>query len=399
MTRIVLASPDLAFETWVREAFEGRLNGDLRQYTDEPESYGSVADVATDLTAGGPDIVAFGPDVPLDTALGVARHLDRSNPEVTVILVTKPTGKLWEQAMKAGVDVVLTPDALADEVRDEFERALEAAERRRANVTAEADDPSRGHRVIVVISPKGGAGKSVVSSNLAVGLAQAAPGKVAIVDLDLQFGDVAGSLQLIPDHTMADVAQLNGHLDLTSLKVYLTPHAGSLYALCAPDSPVDGEQISVDLIGKVLGLLSEEFRFVVVDTSGGISEHTLAALEVATDFVFVGAMDVPSVRSLRKEVEALDALGMTQQKRHFVLNRSDTRVGLDRGDVEATIGLSVDVAIPSSRAIPVSFNQGQPIVSADPRSPVARELMKLVARFAEVPAAAAAGGLFRRRTA
>jgi len=253
--------------------------------------------------------------------------------------------------------------------------------------------------VIVVISPKGGAGKSVVASNLALGLAQVAPGKVVLADLDLQFGDVAGALQLVPDHSMADAARLNGNLDLTNLKVFLTPHPGNLYALCAPDSPADGEAVNPAQATKILKLLHEEFRYVVVDTGAGIGEHTLAAMEAATDFVLVGAMDVPSVRSLRKEVETLDQLGMVHQARHFVLNRADSRVGLDVADVEATIGLNVDVSIPSSRTVPLTFNQGTPIVGADPRSPVAKELMKLVGRFAEVPADATAGGLFRRRNA
>lgn len=399
MSRIVLASADSHFETWLRDAYGGRVTGDVRRYGDDPEQYGEPTDVVVDLTTGNPDVVAFGPDVPVETALRVARHLDRDHPEVTVMLVTKPSPKLWEYAMRAGVEVVLSPEAAGDEVREEFDRALEAADRRRENLVSEVDVPRHSHRVIAVISPKGGAGKSVVSSNLAVGLAQVAPGKVAIADLDLQFGDVAGALQLVPEHSMADAAKLNGNLDLTNLKVFLTPHPSNLYALCAPDSPAEGEAVDPGQAGRILELLQEEFRYVVVDTGAGLGEHTLAAIEAATDFVFVGAMDVPSVRSLRKEIEALDQLGMTHQVRHFVLNRADSRVGLDVADVEATVGLRVDVALPSTRAVPLTFNQGTPIVQTDPRSPVARELMKLVGRFAEIPADAQPGGLFRRRNA
>jgi len=293
------------------------------------------------------------------------------------------------------VEVVLSPDAGLDELREEFDRALEAGERRRTNL-AGGGSGERAHRVIVVSSPKGGAGKSVIATNLAVGLATAAPEQVVIVDLDLQFGDVAGALQLVPQHTIVDAA-LTPDLDLTSLKVFLTPHRSGLFSLCGPESPAAADDVSPELAGQIIELLSEEFRYVVVDTPSGIGEATLAAFEAATDFVLVGNMDVASVRALRKEVDVLDGTGFSTQRRHFVLNRADTRVGLSAPDVEATVGLHVDVAIPSSRAVPLSFNQGTPIIQSDPRSEVSKELTQLVHRFVEVPAQPESTGRRLRR--
>jgi pilus assembly protein CpaE len=394
----MLASGSQELETRIRDAFDNTLNGQLRRWGDDLQS-GEAATVVADLTGTGPDVVAFGDDVDIETALRLARIIDRDRPEITVMLVTRPTGKLWEAAMKAGVEVVLPVEAGPDEMREEFERALEASDRRRQILTTDGEPSERAHRVIVVTAPKGGAGKSVIASNLAVGLAASAPGKVAVVDLDLQFGDVAGALQLVPEHTLTHVARTPG-FDLTSLKVFLTSHPAELYALCAPEIPAEADELSPDVTARAIELLSQEFRYVVVDTAGGLDEHCLAALEVATDFVFVGNMDVPTVRALRKEIEALDHLGMTKQHRHFVLNRSDSRVGLDPSDVEATVGLRIDVAVPSSRTVPMSLNQGVPIIQSDPRSPVTRELLKLVGQFAEVPAhnqQPASGGLLRRR--
>jgi pilus assembly protein CpaE len=131
----------------------------------------------------------------------------------------------------------------------------------------------------------------------------------------------------------------------------------------------------------VVQKLAEEFAYVVIDTSAGLTEHALAMVDISTDLVLVCAMDVSSVRSLRKEVDALDALGMTQQRRHLVVNRADAKVGLDLRDVEATIGQTVDVTLPSSRVVPLSMNQGTPVVESQPRTPVAKQLTSLVARF------------------
>lgn len=398
MSRIVLATRDDGLEARIGAAFGGALNGQLRRWARDPEAV--QPKIALDeLTRGRPDVVAFGADVPIVTALGLARRLDHTHPEITVVLVTSPTPRLWEYALKAGVEVVVPADAEDAELRAELERALASAERRRVNLAGDVEQGRSSHRVITVVSPKGGAGKSVVAVNLATGIAMAAPGEVVVVDLDLQFGDVAGALQLVPEHTIADAAR-TPQLDLTSLKVFLTAHPDHFYALCAPEVPAEADAVTGELVTRVVELLSAEFRYVVVDTGSGIDEHGLAAVEASTDLVLVGTMDVAAVKALRKEVQVLDQLDMIRQGRHFVLNRSDSRVGLTAADVEATVGLRVDTAIPSSRAVTVSFNEGLPIIRADPRSPVSRELFGLVERFAEVPAEVrqpSGGGLFSRR--
>lgn len=389
MSRIVLATADEGLEAQVREAFGESLNGHLRRWMRDLEE-GEPADLVGDLVNDAPDVVAFGADVSVDTALRLARVLDRDRPEITVMLVTKPNQKIWEQAMKAGVEVVISPEAGGDELREEFERALESADRRRENLTSDGGRGRGTHRVITVVAAKGGAGKSVVATNLAAGLAMAEPGQVAIVDLDLQFGDVAGGLQLAPEHTIADAAR-SRDLDLTNLKVFLTPHPLDLYALCGPDSPAEADDVVPEAATRIVQQLSEEFRYVVVDTPGGLSDHTLNVFDVTTDLVIVGNMDVASVRATRKEVDVLDDLGLVRPVRHFVLNRADSRVGLDRRDVEATVGLRVDVSVPSSRSVPIAFNQGSPLVHSDPRSPVAKAFMDLVGHFAEVPSAPSNG--------
>ena len=110
------------------------------------------------------------------------------------------------------------------------------------------------------------------------------------------------------------------------------------------------------------------------------------AIEHATDIVLLASMDVASVRNLSKEVDALNRLGFTSARRHFVLNRADTRVGLEVADVEVAVGMKVASAIPSSRDVPLSMNQGRTLVLDDPGAPVARELMELANRFLDVDA-------------
>jgi pilus assembly protein CpaE len=380
--RILLATPSVGYEQRVRGAFDATLNGDLRRF-DAAAGPLEPSNVLAHLSGVTPDVVAIGPDVGLEAALALAHELERQRPEISVLLVSEPTPEIWRHALRAGVVDVLAPDAVDADVREVFDRAIDVSVRRRVNLLGDPSEQVARGRIITVLSPKGGSGKTTVCSNLALGLALREPDQVAVVDLDTQFGDISTALRLTPEHSLADAVRAPSESDALTLKSYLTPHASNLWSLCAPDSPAEGEQISAADASRVVEKLAEEFAYVVVDTCAGLTEHTLAMIDISTDLVLVCAMDVSSVRGLRKEIDALDALGSSHQRRHFVVNRADSRVGLDIRDVEATVGLEVDVAVSSSRAVPLSMNQGSPVVESQPRSPVAKQLLALTHRFTE----------------
>jgi pilus assembly protein CpaE len=397
--RIVLLTLDPEFEDRLRESFDARLNGSLLRWPHGPGQRHPIMTTRDLLGEQAVDVVALGPGVLLDEALDLALRVEYERPDVSVVLVTPPTPQVWERALRAGVRDVIAPDATPADLRETLERAALVAERRRASLPIGQPEPALSGRVITVLSPKGGSGKTTMAANLAVGLAASAPGEVVVVDLDVQFGDISTALQLDAETSIADAVRGGDVLDPMALKVHLAPHPSGLFALCGPESPAAGEEITATHVLEVLKVLAGEFRYVVVDTSAGLNEHALAALELSTDIVAICSMDVPSVRSLRKELAALDQLGMTHATRHFVLNRSDARVGLDIGDVEATLGMRVDVAISSSRAVPLSMNQGTPILMTEPRSAIGRQLGQMVQLFTDKPEASPTGLLRRRKGA
>jgi pilus assembly protein CpaE len=247
-------------------------------------------------------------------------------------------------------------------------------------------------RVISVVSPKGGVGKTTVATNLAVGLALEAGHSTVLVDLDLQFGDVASALDLDPEHVLTDTLYGPPSRDTLVLKTFLTLHETGLYVICGPQSPADADSITPQQLSHLLQMLASEFTYVVVDTAAGLSEHALAAMDESSDLVFVTSMDVPGVRGLRKELEALSELGMLTDSRCVVLNFTDARAGLSLADVEATIGSAVDISLPRSKAALQSVNQGVPLLQSGRRDPMTKELRRLVDRFAYVGVDAAGPG-------
>lgn len=393
MTHRVLLVSDAPFESRVRSALP-ELNGDLLRWDGDPSAL-YVHRRLDELLASAPDVVTFGPTIPAESVLEIAADLDRLHPEVEVVVFAEPSPKLWETAARAGVRELVAPGAESEELSQAMRRTFATVDARRAQHRAPSSsaDPVNG-AVIVVRSPKGGSGKTMVSSNVAVALAKRHPGDVVVVDLDLQYGDLASALGIEPQYTIAD-ATANVDLTPTSLKALLSTHSSSLYLLSAPSRPEDADVITGADVTAVVALLQAAFRFVVIDTAAGTDERTLAALAGASDVVLVCSMDVSSVRAMRKDLESSHTMSATAH-RHLVLNRADSRVGLDLRDIEATLGASIDVRISSTRSVPLHMNCGMPITDAEPSSPTSKQLKELAERLVPV-AAAKASRTFRRR--
>jgi pilus assembly protein CpaE len=243
--------------------------------------------------------------------------------------------------------------------------------------------PGSAGKVIVVVSPKGGSGKTAVASNLSVALSQRHPGQVVVVDLDVQFGDLATALALHPERTLAQLVRTD-EINGTTAKLFLTPY-DDLFVLAGAESPAEADVVTHTHISRVLPLLAQDFAYVVVDTPAGLDERTLAAIECATDLLMVSSLDVTSIKSLRKALDALDRIGV-KAARTFVLNRSDAKVGLEISDAEDAVGMKAAVQIPSSREMPTALNIGTPVVKSEPKAEVSKRLQQLSQLFAPITA-------------
>ena len=330
-----------------------------------------------------PDVIVLEAGTDPGPALDLAAQFDQQCPTIRVVLVSDHGLEIGLAAMRAGVRDIIHPAADGSEMRAILDRASEAAQALESEVLdAVAPISAPAGRVISVVSPKGGVGKTTVATNLAVGLARTARHSTVLVDLDVQFGDVGSALHLDPEYSLPDTLRGPASRDTMVLKTFLTLHETGLYVICGPRSPAAADSITGSEISHLLQMLASEFQYVVVDTAPGLSEHVLAAMDQSNDLVLVTSMDVPGVRDLRKELDALADLNMVADSRCVVLNFTSTRSGLTMADVEATLGTAVDLALPRSKAAPASVNQGVPMLQSGVRDPMTAELRRLVARFA-----------------
>jgi pilus assembly protein CpaE len=383
MSRVVLAGAGEDLILRVKQATDGDLT-----VLPPGRLPGDPARLFEQLVDGElPDVLLVGPYAPAPEVLTLAARLDVQSPGISVVLMAEPSPEMWQAAMRAGIRDLLRPDADVEEIHAAVERAGSAAASRRRVLRPVAETERYAGRVITIASPKGGVGKTTVSTNLAIGLTANAPQSTVLVDLDVQFGDVASALGLVPEYTLPDAVHGPASEDTMVLKTFLTQHPSGLYAVCGAESPAAGDTVSGEDVTRLLASLAREFRYVVVDTAPGLSEQTLAALDRASDVVMLTSMDVPGVRGLRKELDVLRELAMIPAGRHVVMNFADPKNGLSVRDVETTIGAGVDVVLPRSKAVPASTNQGVPILqsSRSRRDPMAKELRRLVSRFAATP--------------
>lgn len=351
---------------------------------------GRVRTVLDACEAADPSVVLLGTVLSSEDRTVLATEFARARPS-TRLLLTVERAEVDAIAGDATYEVVA---ADADDV--EFRTIVEANLRAMRFVRSRLEAPvEQLGRLVVVLSPKGGSGKTMLSTSFAVALQQAGAGSVVLVDLDLQFGDAATAMGLRPEHSMVDVAKTAGTLDATAVKVFLTPHDSGVFLLAAPENPADGDRIAVASTIAVLDVLRRSFDFVVVDTGAGVDEHALAAIERATDLLALCSMDVSSTSNLAKELRILDRLGFVGAKRHLVINRSGARLGLRLEDIEQLMGMRSSATIVTSNAIAAAMNRGEVPVVVEPRSRPSRAIGALAETF--VPEERRRrGGRFRR---
>lgn len=323
-------------------------------------------------------VVVIGPDLIDDLAFTLARHLGAGGTCSTVMVAHQMSADLMRQALRSGVtDVVEEGESLGD-ITAAIERAFIASEKARQAGAAQAscNDGERG-KVVTVFSAKGGVGKTAVATNLAVALSTQGHGRVALIDLDLEFGDVAIVLGIKPRRTIFDAVQVFDRLDGDMLEGFLEEHQSGLRVLIAPVRPEEAETIAAAHIAHMIELLRCRFDYVVVDTCPSFSEGVLAALDRSDEIYLVASTDVTAIKNARVAVQKLRQLGYDTGLVKVVLNRADNRLNMPTHEVEEAIGLPVAYRVPSDIVVPRSQNKGVTVIQEAPRSDVAKSLISM----------------------
>ena len=346
-------------------------------------------------------MVLLGPSFANAASMNAIRAIHNAAPELILILIAPAvTADLLRSAMRVGIsDVIELPldERKIEAAIEQFAGDVLERTRRIAAVPADEDDSELG-KVVVVTSAKGGSGKTVTATNLALLLTRHQGKRVVLVDADLQFGDCCLVLQLEPRFTMVNAAHEMHHLDAQMLDSLLTEHPSGLKVLAAPLEPAFADDITTAGLMKMIELLKEQFDYVIVDTASMLDELLLSLIEAGDQVLMVVDMDLPSVKNAKLALETLRLLKFPTDKVHIVMNRANAKARLDEKEIETALKAKIAAAVPSDGAVAASVNEGRPVVESQPKSRIAKGFESVAELVAgPVPEPPSGRGLFGRK--
>ncbi len=315
-------------------------------------------------------------------------------PQAGVILMSMESGsELFRRAMLAGAREVLQKPFAGDDLVAAIHRVHAFQARKRAaqavrdpsNGGAPAVDGSRRRagKMITIVSGKGGVGKSIIATNLSLVLNRPHPGSVVLVDLSLQFGDVAALLAMTPDGSIAEFAASDaGMTDRHVIQQALTLGPQGLTVLAAPPSPELADYVTTAHLRSLVAELRASFELVVADTTSQLSEITLEALENSDHIVLVTDFSVTSVKNTRLIMSVIGVLQVDPERIVVVANHRDAPLagGMDRARIEDFLRHPVAAEIPhDAMAIGGSVSSGVPVVIGGHSSPATAAFERLAA--------------------
>jgi len=316
---------------------------------------------------------ATGPDGP---PAKVVEALTRAFPDATVF-ATGPSvsADFVIQAIRAGAVEFLRRPVQRDDLSAALEKLLRL---RRAS-----EPPARAGRITSVFSTKGGLGVTTLATNLAVCLAERSPGSAILIDLDTRQSDIVTFLNLRQTYSVLDVLENLERLDESLLHGFLVKHASGLWVLPGP-TRIERSQLPAERVQAALAIIRSHFDHVVLDLRHDFDPGTIAALEASDTILYLTSLTVSALRSGSAGLAALRHLGLDLQRLKIVVMRDGTGEDVTLKHAQEALGLPIYWRTPSDYSTVVSsINTGQPVVTAAPRSKIAKNLREL------------AGGLYR----
>lgn len=323
-----------------------------------------------------PDIVimmlgAEDPDV-----LSLTERIILHRPRTHVILVAEELDMdILQSAIKVGAHNVTEFPATAKEFA-EYIKSVFNNENTRINSLNSKQNISWMSRVVTVFGAKGGLGKTTIAANLAVKLASLHK-KVALVDLDLQFGDAHIFLDIEPMDTIAELVQQVSTPTIDTVRSYMSVHSSGVHVLCAPKSPEYAELVSADKVQALLSLLRTYYDYVIIDTSPAFNDVTITALESSSTILFVTGLDISILKNSKLSLTLLESL-QQKDKVKVIINRAVEISSITVHDVQKIIGCPIWAKIPSDYKVAVTaLNRGVPFVVSAPASKLSQSVSEV----------------------
>ncbi len=332
-----------------------------------------------------PDIVLMDINMPIKDGIKATEEISIQIPDTAVIMVSvQGEQEYLKKAMSAGArDFIVKPFSEEDLVQT-IMKIYSIEQKRKEGISAPKKKEEIISKVISVFSTKGGVGKTTIASNLAVSIARLTRKKVALVDLDLQFGDVAIMLNVSLRSTISDLIKEINQVDSSSIEDYMVTHFSGIKVLPAPVKPEYAEYITPAHVTKIINSLRGRFHYIVVDTSNIFNETVLSALDLSDKILCISTLDLPTIKNIKSGLDIMESLHYSNNKINIVLNKASEQFGIKYKDFEDTLKYPIWSYIPEdSQTVISSANKGFPFVITRAETKVAKSIMAMSKELTE----------------
>ncbi|MGH6945303.1 MAG: AAA family ATPase [Geminicoccaceae bacterium] len=253
-------------------------------------------------------------------------------------------------------------------------------------------------KLVAVTSTRGGVGATTVATNVGYLIAHERRRRVALVDLDLQYGTVALSLDLEPSHGLREALENPNRIDGLFMDRVLVQHSERLFVLSAEESPDDALLLDHSAVDLLMTELRNKFHYVVVDLPRSPNSCTQQVLQSATDLILVTDLSLAGMRDTMRITAMLPTANASCNTILIVNRMGEHKQGeMPRAEFEKGIGRKLDLVLPfDAKTVAAATNFGQPVAAT--KGPVAGGLRQITERLCGSPASAPRSGLWQKLT-
>lgn len=307
-----------------------------------------------------PDIVIMALDTDESDVFSISERIYLNRPSCVVMLIVKNMDvDLLQRAMKSGIRHVIPwtryNKTLIESVKTVYNTEI-------SHRMALSGYQGLGHtsKVVTVFGTKGGSGKTTIAVNLAVCLAKKRK-KVALIDLDLQYGDANLFLNLNTNDTLYELVQGYADFDIDTIRSYMMTHSSGVHVLSAPQSPEYADFIKKEHIEKLLNVIRPYYDYLIIDVASSFNDSTIMAIDSSTLILMVTGLDVSILRNSKISLKVLESL--KQNKKVMTVVNRDTKGTITINDVKKILQCPVAAVIPSDwKTVGSALNTGVPFV-------------------------------------
>lgn len=342
-----------------------------------------------------PDIILMDINMPDMDGIQATERITQQMPNIAIIMMSVQGEQDYlRRAMRAGAREFLVKPFTGDELISAIRYVYtdEVQKRKSFNLqpvgttsipSADGAGEEGNGQIISIFSPKGGVGRTIILTNLAVAVKKLDKSKrVALVDGSLFFGDIGIVLDVRSNKTVSDLQGRVDQLDAQLLMDVMMSHPSGVSILLAPPKPEQAELVDADELKRILIEMRRNFDYIFVDTYPSLKDETqLAILDISDYILTVMTLEMPSIKDIRLFLEVAEILEYPRDKIVLLLNRADSKHGLKVENIESTIQHPIAASIVSSgAAVTLSINRGTPIVLDQPENPFSKGIEALAIR-------------------